>query len=388
MTSNGTVTPNQCINLTIEDALIWLYSPLETAIIIGILPCIGTIGLFANVIFQIAVMRNPNLRTKTNYYLFTLAVYDEIILVTASFVWYIGSYVASPVSYALPFHNCWLIVGAIVTCMLASTGLVTLVAFDRYIALCHPVIYRNKFTVKTTRKIIILNAIASAVINTGFQRFGKNITLCITWPDEELFAGPPASINTCDAAYDFPFADLLFFDIPIYVALALNIYMYVQIIRKISKLESSSSEPNNRRMQVARVLIINGLVYTICQLPYQLISASDIAKYASGTGFLTERQYENALIIGRMFLMINSFINPFIYGLASKFYHQEIKKVFCQRCTSKESQDPASNTVLSVSGPKLDPSGTLGVDNAAYGSIYTGPKIRKDEDQGTEQNHL
>ena len=412
MASNGNATQNQCVNLTVDDAFIWLYSPLETTIIIGILPWVGALGLIANAVFQIAVIRNPNLQTKTNYYLFTLAVYDEIILVTTIFIWYVGSYIANPVSYALPFfHNCWFIVGAIVTCMLGSTGLVTLVTFDRYVALCHPVTYRNKFTVKTTRKIIIVNAIASAVISTGFQRWGKNVTVCIIWPEEERFAGLPTSINTYDTAYDFPFADLLFFDIPIYVALVMNIYMYVKIVRKISTLESSSSEPNNRCMQVARVLIVNGLVYAVCQLPYRLISASDIAKYATGNGFFTEGRYEEVLIIGRMFLEINSFINPFIYGLASNFYRQEIKKVFCQRCTDKESNtDPAKSTVFSISmfkpnpsgrlkypestnatfleEPKTDPGGSLGVDNVAYGSVYTGPGMTEDEKKCAELNQV
>ena len=116
------------------------------------------------------------------------------------------------------------------------------------------------------------------------------------------------------------------------------------------------------------------------------MSISDIAKYVSGSGFLLMlRQYENALIIGRMFLIINSFINPFIYGLVSKFYRQEVKKMFCQWCTSKENQDMLSNTVFSLSGPKPDPGGTLGVDNAAYGSEL---KIWKDEDRGTELNQV
>ena len=60
----------------------------------------------------------------------------------------------------------------------------------------------------------------------------KNITLCIIWSGGELFAGLPTSISTCGAAFNFPFADLLFFDIPIYVAFALSIFMYDQIIQK------------------------------------------------------------------------------------------------------------------------------------------------------------
>ena len=65
------MSEDQCIHLTDEDAYLWLYSPFETVIIIGIIPVAGTMGLLANLAFQIAVIRNPDLQTKTNYYLFS-----------------------------------------------------------------------------------------------------------------------------------------------------------------------------------------------------------------------------------------------------------------------------------------------------------------------------
>ena len=74
------MSEDQGIHLTDEDAYLWLYSPFETVIIIGIIPVAGTMDLLANLAFQIAVIRNPDLQTKTNYYLFSLAIFDEITI--------------------------------------------------------------------------------------------------------------------------------------------------------------------------------------------------------------------------------------------------------------------------------------------------------------------
>ena len=354
------ISEDQCIQLSEKDAYLWLYSPLETIIVIGIFPCIGVLGLLANVVFQIAVIRNPDLQTKTNYYLFSLAIFDEITIIGGDFIWFLGSYIASPVSYALPYQNCWLIVTIIDICLIGSYGLVSLVAFDRYIALCHPVTYRNKFTVSTTKKMIIGNAIISTLFSSAYQRWGKNITLCVIWPDTEQYVDLPTSINTCGAAYDFPFADILFFDIPFYIALILNIFMYAMIVRKILGLGAISSGTNvssNMRKQVSRVLIANAVVFALSQIPYRVISINDAKKFTSGVGFFTAKQHEKALIIGRMFLILNSVINPFIYGLASKFYRQEMKKVFCHRCQSDEGKPRANTSVFFIEGARTQSSG-------------------------------
>lgn len=377
------MSEDQCIHLTDEDAYLWLYSPFETVIIIGVIPVAGTLGLLANLVFQIAVIKNPDLQTKTNYYLFSLSIFDEITIIGGGFVWFTGSYIASPVSYALPYQNCWLLVGIIVTCLIGSLGLVTLVAFDRYVALCHPVTYRNKFTVSSTKKIIIANAIVSAFLSAGFQRWGANITLCVIWPDTEQYADLPTSINTCGPAYHFPFADILFFDIPFYLALILNIFMYVMIVRKISGLGAISSGTNesNMRKQVTRVLIVNGVVFALSQIPYRIISINDVKKFISGTGFFTPEGDEKALMIGRLCLTLNSVINPFIYGLTSKFYRKGMKKVFCYRCQSNGSKDHTSSSIVSISGPKSGPSGTSGIENA----VYTHPEL---EPKFTDMNKV
>ena len=363
------ISKDQCIQLSEKDAYLWLYSPLETIIVIGIFPCIGALGLLANMVFQIAVIRNPDLQTKTNYYLFSLAIFDEITIIGGDFMWFLGSYIASPVSYALPYQNCWLIVTIIDACLIGSYGLVSLVAFDRYVALCHPVIYRNKFTASTTKKIIVGNAIISTLFSSTYQRWGKNITLCVTWPDTQQYADLPTFINTCGAAYDFPFADILFFDIPFYIALILNIFMYAMIVRKISGLganNSGTNESSNMRKQVARILIANAVVFTLSQIPYRVISVNDAKKFISGADFFTAEQHEKALIIGRMFLILNSVINPFIYGLASKFYRQEMKKVFCHRCQFEESKDCSSRSVFSIDGATAKSTGKVGIENSVY----------------------
>ena len=329
------MSENQCIQLSEKDAYLWLYSPLEVIIIVGILPCFGALGFFASLAFQIAVIRNPNLQSKTNYFLFSLAICDEIVIIGAVFVWFIGSYIASPVSYAIPFQNCWLISTCLNACVIGSYGLVTLVAFDRYLTLCHPITYRNKFTASATKKMIIGNAIISALFSSAYQRWGKNITLCVIWPDTGQYEDLPTTINTCGPACDFRYADILFLDIPFYISLILNIFMYAMIVRKISELGSISSgtnESNVVRKQVVRVLLANAVVFMLSQIPYRIISINDAKEFTSGMSFLDAEEQEKALLIGRMFLVLNSAVNPFIYGLASKFYRQEMKKVFCQRC--------------------------------------------------------
>ena len=104
----------------------------------------------------------------------------------------------------------------------------------------------------------------------------------------------------------------------VFIASAIvNCFLYAQILFALTHgdvLESSdSSKPETKRVynQVARTLIINGVGFFICQIPYRL---------------LDHGQKATVTTIGKAFLFLNSVINPFIYVFCSKHYQLRIKE--------------------------------------------------------------
>lgn len=341
--ANSSNIPHSCEGLPItnlsreEDAVYALYDSLETAVAAVILPIILSMGLIANVVFLYAVYRIKRLQSITNYYLAALALSDVAVILGAFFflVWPIA---ASPVSFDVPFI-CWIPVFVIVAGYQASAGLITMVTVERYLCICHPIKHRALNSVKRTLAIIVLVVFISWVLSANTTPiFGKTVKLCIIWPDTEPFQDLPTIIHTCAPIYFFPFQEVIFNDISFYVCFVVNCVLYWLIIKRLSVRTSITSSENTDKIrnQVARMLIINGCVFFLCNMPARIINFTDsVSRAKTGMSWLGPADFEIANLVLRFGLVTNSAINPFIYGLMSRYYREAMKEALCGSCVKK-----------------------------------------------------
>ena len=86
----------------------------------------------------------------------------------------------------------------------ASILFITLVSFDRYFAVCHPVKYRNKKSKKQTSHVLTLSIwiIAAAFGALGTLSFGRSaVDFCILWPSHEKYKYFPEVVRICQPVH-------------------------------------------------------------------------------------------------------------------------------------------------------------------------------------------
>ena len=98
------------------------------------------------------------MRTTTNFYLANLAAADVVFL-SFELIGQSWHYVSFNQIQSVPFyHNfgCGMFIFASHTSSLSSIFLITIIDFDRYFAICHPLKYRNSRMKKIASYIITL----------------------------------------------------------------------------------------------------------------------------------------------------------------------------------------------------------------------------------------
>ena len=333
-------------------AVRWLYSDTDKLIESIIIPVFSVFGFVGNLAFLWTIYQVRDLRTTLNAYLANLAACDILFL-----VFFIGWPLANlnadpdPVNRAYPVHSAFGCACYVITTRLwyfASVKLTTLVSIERYLAICLPIKHRlltgKKHNVKLLALVWILSLAVSLTIIPRFIVFKH---YCLIWPDSSEFTNVPSSFSTCLAIEGFSTAGayegilyILFF----VLAMTINGILYLKIILALSRRsmgnrqrpEGNEPRPNQIadndndkvRNQVARTLIATGIVFFICQLPYRLYSLDDVIDDLFDVDFLDTQPKVTILVTGRLFLTLNSIINPYIYVLSCRHYRHAMKKAF------------------------------------------------------------
>ena len=148
-----------------------------------------------------------------------------------------------------------------------------------------------------------------------------------------------------------PTAQIVFF----IVAVAVNTFIYGKIIRRLSKHNVTKTKDggghpgaNKIRNTVARMLIENGIIFFICIAPFQLANLFLIVQSHTYVSVLDESQSQALRWFATRLLLLNSSINPYVYGVANRNYRQALMKAF-----SCKQIDNMITATSSVSGQNI-----------------------------------
>ncbi|XP_072030487.1 thyrotropin-releasing hormone receptor-like [Amphiura filiformis] len=331
----------------------WMFTRSEIQTFTFGLPIVLIIGTLSNGAFLFVVFKIERLHTITNLYLATLAFVD-VTFVVSSAGSYLYAFTVSPVRHDAPYDSfigCTLIFGITLAVYFTSIGLVTLVTLERYYGICLPFQHRVIASKSRTRKLIASTCLIGLVLGAiESLKFSKLDKWCVIWPHLPDFQGWPQKVGFCVPLHENVVLLGEFVDtVPFFVALIWNGYMYARIMYSLSHREVIQKESENDSMgqlqvqatkvrkQVARLLIINGMLFFFCQIWVRFNAINNILSNITGSGF-----YKNAetsglmLVFGRCMLYVNSSLNPVIYNLASSFYRDAFKEAFFGNLFNRE----------------------------------------------------
>ena len=170
-------------------------TPFQVVIFTVLYPIVTALGLLGNVAFLVAVMCYKQMRTLTNLYLANLAVADLIHILTNA-VFFLGLYFSS--------NGLILGMGSLDSAFLAvdlinmiiyytSICIMTLVSFERFMGVCHPL---RSHIVRSSKRSILLVALSwlLAALLVIFTCIGFPVTsvhVCIIWPQRDKYKSLP-----------------------------------------------------------------------------------------------------------------------------------------------------------------------------------------------------
>ena len=321
-----------------KEAAELLYSPVEVVFYSIIVPCIMVVSFLSNFAFIFTVYRMPELRTITNAYLVNIAVADIIFVELDGFVHFVFPYMMSPLKLAVHFGQSECIIHASVNIFYyTSFILITCVAVERFLAICHP-FYQQMVSGKSrTIKIIIASWLLGGIFAVGLQVHQKARlkTSCIVWPDGDKYLILPTELSTCEHIPGFPILLSVVGDGLLYlVGLVINLTMYTKIILTLKRRASDNLEThtctNQRKVhnQVARLLVMNGVIFFVCLTPWQIANLDGIFISLVESHLLSNIHFKLLLDIGLCLNFVNSTVNPLVYMVCSSTYRNAYLKAF------------------------------------------------------------
>uniref|UniRef100_A0A8C6WEE7 Neuromedin U receptor 1a n=1 Tax=Neogobius melanostomus TaxID=47308 RepID=A0A8C6WEE7_9GOBI len=293
------------------------------------------IGVMGNVLTCTVIVRNKVMWTPTNYYLFSLAVSDLLVLLLGMPLELYELWQNYP--FLLGKGGCYFKTFLFETVCLASILNVTALSVERYIAVVHPL--RAKYVVtRTHAKRVILTvwgvSILCAIPNTSLHGV-LHLQRPVFSPESRGLVDvdmPASAICTLVKPrwiynLTIQITTLLFFCVPMLTISALYLLIGLQLKRE--KLRHTLEQQKARRQQVTKMLFVLVVVFGICWAPFHTdrLMWSFINNWTDN--HLEIFQYVH--IISGVFFYLSSAVNPILYNLMSTRFREMFKEVMCHR---------------------------------------------------------
>ncbi|XP_043829150.1 visual pigment-like receptor peropsin [Dromiciops gliroides] len=305
-----------------------VFSPVEHNIVAAYLITAGVISILSNVVVLGIFVKYKELRTPTNTIIINLAVTD----IGVSSIGYPMS-AASDLygSWKFGYAGCQIYAGLNIFFGMASIGLLTAVAIDRYLTICQPDLGRRMTPYNYT--IMIL----TAWVNGFFWALMPIIGWAGYAPDP---TGATCTINWRKNDASFVSYTMTVIAINFVMPLVAMFYCYYNVSQKMKEYSPSNCPEHINRdwsnqVDVTKMSVIMILMFLLAWSPYSVVCL-----WAS---FGDPKEIPPAMaIIAPLFAKSSTFYNPCIYVAANKKFRRAISAMI--RCQTHQSM-PVSNAL-------------------------------------------
>ncbi|XP_045910292.1 trace amine-associated receptor 13c-like [Micropterus dolomieu] len=289
--------------------------PLSEAVFLDTLVfSISVLTVALNLLVIISVSHFRQLHTPTNILLLSLAVSDLIVglllmplvILRITSCWFLGDLMCSLYKY----------VSYIITS--ASVGDMVLISVDRYVAICHPLHYTTRITVRRVKLCVCLCWFCSVFYCSLFVKYG------VTQPDRynSCYGECVVLVDHIAGAVDLA----LTFVVPVTVIIVLYMRVFVVAVSQARAMRShitavtlqSSVTLTTKKseLKAARTLGVLVVVFLICFCPYYCVSLAgdSLLNTSSGTFVI-------------YLFCFNSCLNPVIYAMFYPWYRKSVKLI-------------------------------------------------------------
>ncbi|XP_068602428.1 trace amine-associated receptor 13c-like [Brachionichthys hirsutus] len=278
------------------------------------LSSISIVTVFLNMMVIISISHFKQLRTSTNLLLLSLAVSDCIVglLLVFQIILIDGCWFLGDIMCVVYFVLYYMITSA-------SIGTMVLISIDRYVAICHPLHYSTKVTIKRINVCVCLCWMFCVLVH------------CLILKDNLGHAG---GFNSCvgqcviNVNYASGLADMILsFIIPVTVIVVLYMRVFMVAVSQVRAMRSHITSVTMKysvkvtakrsELKAAITLGVVVVVFLICVCPYFCVSLSgqDSKIDAASSAFIITLFY------------FNSCLNPLIYALFYPWFRKSIKLI-------------------------------------------------------------
>ncbi|XP_061700294.1 visual pigment-like receptor peropsin [Syngnathoides biaculeatus] len=296
------------------------FSQLEHNIVAGYLITAGIISLLSNIVILLMFIKFKELRNATNFIIINLAFTDIGV-----------AGIGYPMSAASDLHGNWkfgytgcqIYAGLNIFFGMASIGLLTVVAVDRYLTICRPEI-GEKMTARSYNLLIL-----AAWLNGLFWSTMPIVGWAGYAPDP---TGATCTINWRKNDLSFISYTMTVIVVNFVVPLAIMFYCYYNVSVTVNRYNGSNSLDDinidwSEQMDVTKMSIVMIVMFLVAWSPYSMVCL-----WAS---FGDPRTIPPPMaIIAPLFAKSSTFYNPCIYVIANKKFRRAIIGMI--RCQTRQ----------------------------------------------------
>ncbi|NXI39597.1 NMUR2 protein, partial [Galbula dea] len=317
-----------------EDYLAFLCGPRRSHLFLPmalVYTLIFVVGVVGNSLVCLVILKHQNMKTPTNYYLFSLAVSDLLVLLFGMplevyEMWSNYPFLFGPV-------GCYLKTALFETVCFASILSVTTVSVERYIAILHP--FRAKL--KSTRKRALRTIVVLWVLSVLFAlpNTGTHGIMLQYFPNGTLVPGSatctvvmPMWIYNCIVQI----TSLLFYVLPMGVISVLYYLMGLRLKgdKSLEVEEMTVNVQRPSRKSVTKMLFVLVMVFAVCWAPFHVdrLFFSFVVEWTEPLANI----FNLIHVVSGVFFYLSSAVNPIIYNLLSQRFRMAFLGVISPCC--------------------------------------------------------
>ncbi|XP_042553627.1 neuromedin-U receptor 2 [Dipodomys spectabilis] len=322
-----------CLNST-EEYLACLYGPRRSPLCLpmsAVYSLIFLVGMVGNLLVCLVIVRHQTMKTPTNYYLFSLAISDLLVLLLGMpletyEMWHNYPFLFGPL-------GCYFKTALFETVCFASILSVTMVSVERYVAIVHP--FRAKLDSTRRRALRILSIIWIFSIIFSLPNTSIHGIKVHHFPNGSLVPGsatcavirPLWIYNSIIQVTSF-----LFYVLPMALISVLYFLMGLRL-KKDESLEAEEMTVNIHRPSrkpVTKMLFVLVLVFAVCWTPFHIdrLFFSFVEEWTESLA----AAFNLIHVVSGVFFYLSSAVNPIIYNLLSRRFRTAFRNVTSLSC--------------------------------------------------------